>query len=728
VTAGRRSVIELLAAAAGVAVLHRILPLDGDDPFRLTLTILPLVVAALAALDRRARQLGARSFGGFAGGAELAALGVLVVVTVARHRLGLVAVDRFLAAGYLLVLAHHVGRLLVAWRPCLGRSLPRRPPAVFFFLPLVCYLALQPWMAGHRQPDGDEPFYLLITHSLAYDLDVDLANNYAGEDWRRFMERPIEPQLGDPVGAAGEVFSRHNPFLPLLLVPGYRLAGRWGAMATMAVLTALLAWMLLRLGHRYAPRRPGAVLLAYGLFAFAPPLLVYSYQIWVEVPAALLLAIALDRLLAPHRRPWGRREALLLALPLVALPLLKLRLALVALPLAFLAWRRARPGRRAAGWIVGVLAVGLGALFAHNAWRFGNPFKMYGPQEIEVLGSSPLDFARGGLGMFYDAAFGLFGCTPLWLLLVPAVWLAVRRRTSLAVDAAVVSLPYLLALAPRLEWYGGWSPPFRYPLVLLPLLALLLVPVLELRRRPGVRAAAAALGAATLILTLFWVVIPGWSYNFADGRGHLLDDAGARLGVDVARLFPSSVRPRPATWIWPAAALLLIPLTLGPGPSRRWSRAAGSWGVVALLGLTAGGTALAFHLPTRVVEVEDGFVAHRGGAPVPPRWVPHRPSFRTGWALPAGGRVVAPVIPGGERVGIRLSARRGVGDVSSLEVAAGDARIATVELDGDGWREVAIGPVDWPEGAPLVISIPGEPEPGNGRGRVIVDRAVFDWR
>src|SRR4029077_446183 len=168
----------------------------------------------------------------------------------------------------LLVLACRVARQTRALRPLLGERLPKRPAILFFFLPLTVYLAILPWSASHRQPDGDEPFYLLVTHSLAYDFDADLTNNYAHGDWRYFMDRPIGPQPGDPVGAHGERYSRHNELLPMALAPAYRLAGKMGAFATMALMSAALAWLTLRLARHYYPGLPGEALAVWALVAF----------------------------------------------------------------------------------------------------------------------------------------------------------------------------------------------------------------------------------------------------------------------------------------------------------------------------------------------------------------------------------------------------------------------------------------------------------------------------
>ncbi len=727
--AARITAFELAGAAAAAAALWHVLPLAPGDAFRSSLAVMPLAVAALRGVERFGVRAGGRRGKRRAGGVEAVLLAALVALVLHRHRLGLTVTDGFLAAGLVVLLAHRVGRLLLGLRPALGSRLPSRPSAVFFWLPLVVYLSLQPWMAEHRQPDGDEPYYLLLSHSLAYDFDTELANNYAAEDSQRFMDRALEPQPGDPRGAGGEVRSRHAPLLPLLLAPAYRIGGRPGAMTMMAILTAALAWMFLRLAHHYAPGSPGAALWVYAVFALAPPLLLYSYQIWIEVPAALLLAVALERIPALlHRSRWSALELFSLGLPLALLPLLKLRLGLLAAPLLLLAWRRIRPGKLGMGVLLGVLGSTLGGLLAYNWMRFGNPLKMHSLAELSVL-SSPLgDYARGAVGMFYDCAFGLFAGAPLWMLLLPALWHLLRHRDPLLTDLAVVSLPYFVALSPRFEWYGGWSPPFRYPLALLPLLALALVPLLALRHRPGLRWLLTVLGILTAMLTLIWVLAPGWTFNFADGRTLLLDELARRLGADVARFFPSTVRPRAATWAWVAASLLLVPLALWRGrPGRRRWRPRRLAGFATVLALIAALPLLAHRWPSRRIELEDSFVSKRGGSAYPDPWVTQRPRYRGAWKVVSHSRLVAPVVAGGETVRLRLTVRfLGQRVANSLRIAAGGETLATCFVERGGWREIELGPFAWPAGAPLVIA--GSRSPPGEAGAIAVDRVDLLWR
>lgn len=729
--------------AAGSLLAHRALvapggPLAAGDPLAGTLAGLPLIVAALAAIARAVAAAGGRRLAPRAGALELGAAVALAAVGLGRASLGFALPAAAVLAGLALVLAVRTARQVVALRPLLGQRLPQRPAAPFLLLPLTVYLALLPWSSAQRPPDGDEPYYLLITHSLAYDLDADLTNNYAAGDWRHFLDREIGPQPGDPVGPGGELYSRHNEALPMLLAPAYRLAGKTGALATMALLSALLAWWTLRLARHYAGDRPGPALVAWAILAFAPPLLLYSYQVWVEVPAALLGVVALDAVLAGEGLRRGRRWWLGVALPMLLLPLLKIRFLLLAGPLAVVDWwyagRKLRPAL-IAGFALGGLAAGI---LAYNQYLYGNPLKIHSWGEVEPTRYPPAEYLKGLLGLFYDSAFGLFACSPLWLLLLalPLAW-AVRgerwRALRPLAHLALLTLPYLLVVAPRSEWYGGWSPPFRYALVALPLLTVALVPVLARRRGAGARALVAGLAAVTLALTLLWLAVPGWTYSFADGRGHLLDLASGAIGADVARLFPSAVRPRTATWVWPLVTALLVPLAWAL-PRRRCApwRAAG-WGVAAVLVGVAAMVAAAERLPTREVHFEDPQVIKSGGHLYPERWTIERRRYHGGWVLREGEELRAPVVAGGAGVTIRLHVLfvRNKRAPYDLEIRAGDRLLALWRGRHDRqWQWVELGPFVWPAGEPLVLAAHRPGRPGRPNGAVFdeVDLTWHGWR
>ncbi|MEM1178104.1 MAG: hypothetical protein AAGM22_07165 [Acidobacteriota bacterium] len=701
----------LLAAALGSAAIVALWP-PGDSLYS-TVVLLPWAVLLLSLT---AVRLGAELNRPVRLGLLLPTA-ALILLAPARHLVGWTSADRLWISALLALAAWALWRLL----PSLRRALEARPPwPVFFVVPLAFYLVLQPFTLEHRQPDGDEPYYLLLTHSLAYDGDVDLANNYRDEDWRQFMTRAIERQPGDPVGENGEVFSRHNALLPVVLAPAYRLAGRTGATAMMAVMAAAVAWLFLVVARRRWPEAGGGALLAWALLALTPPLLLYSHQIWIEVPAALLALFAFDRLERLRQKPRGR-DLGLLALTLCLLPLLKLRLLLVAV--ALLALALVRLGGRRAAAVMAAVAAAVSTLLLYNYWRYGNPLKMYSTGEFSLFTSPPSDWLRGAIGMFYDCAFGLFATAPLWLLLVPAVFELVRRRDRFAVELLAITAPYLAALAPRLEWYGGWSPPFRYPLVFLPFFALAMVPLFD-RRPAGTRIAITALGVPTAVILVLLTAVPGWTYNLADGSSHLLHQASILLEADVSRFFPSTVRIREATWWWLGASILLSSLALLD--SRRLRGLAPA---IALTGLGAVAAALPFaapNLPTRIVEAEDAWVRKTAGRLEPERWAPARPRFRGGWRMTSQTGLSAPVIAGGERAILRVHAKRDTIGPHRLELFADQTPLGSLEIDRiSDWRTFEFGPLPWPTGARLLVISPQYAK-RDDLG-LLLDRVDIEW-
>ncbi len=468
-----RDAAPLLAGGLATAALWTI-PASRGGLFGSTLLVLPLAIGAAWSIERWMSERALAPLDRREPTALVGALGALTVAAARAPSLGLAAADALIAVGLLLVLAYWTARVLQRLRPLLGRRLPPRPPAVFFWLAFLVYASLIPWTSQHRQPDGDEPYNLLIAHSLVFDHDVDLANNYRDGDAQRFLNRPIEPQIGDPRGPAGQVYSRHNPLLPLLLAIPYGIAGRGGAQFAMAALTALLAWSTLGLARRYFPDRPGEVLAAWSVLSFAPPLLLYSTQIWVEVPAALLVVYGLDRIHAALEPGRSWRAALGLAAAILLLPLVKIRLMLLAASLlALYCWRAMVPaltsraatsGERAGAPATGTLArrelrgpaltalalaASLAALAAaillHNQSQFGNPLKIHRIVDLDVT-THPIErYLRGLAGLFFDGAFGLFASAPIWLIVLPALAVLLRRRHRLMTDAAFVdgSLPRL---------------------------------------------------------------------------------------------------------------------------------------------------------------------------------------------------------------------------------------------------------------------------------------------
>jgi hypothetical protein len=212
------------------------------------------------------------------------------------------------------------------------------------------------------------------------------------------------------------------------------------------------------------------------------------------------------------------------------------------------------------------------------------------------------------------------------------------------------------------------------------------------------------------------VVVPGWTYSFANGRTYPLDRLSERLGSDLARFFPSSVRTRPATWIWPPVSLALVTLAWWlPSRRERQGEKAALAGVAAVLAAAAALPLVAARLPTRTIEMEDPQVWKSGGHIHPDLWIIERARYRGGWVLRVGETLRAPVERGGEKVTIELQAElvRNQPVAFHLDIRSGD-RLLAVWTPGRNrvWETVTLGPFEWPDGEPLVLAAYGQHPPG----------------
>ncbi|MDQ5858518.1 MAG: hypothetical protein M3542_09630, partial [Acidobacteriota bacterium] len=173
------------------------------------------------------------------------------------------------------------GWLLVWFTLANSERFARTPVRVWIVaVSLLLYAGAVVPVSRRSHAQGDEPHYLLATHSLLADGDLDLKNNYRNLDYQPFY--PVELELRHAlVNARNEDVPAHDVGVSVFLLPGYALGDRRGAMIELAVIAAVLALGIYELARGLGASRVAAVR-AWGLFAFVSPLLVYSSQIYPE--------------------------------------------------------------------------------------------------------------------------------------------------------------------------------------------------------------------------------------------------------------------------------------------------------------------------------------------------------------------------------------------------------------------------------------------------------------
>ena len=246
-------------------------------------------------------------------------------------------------------------------------------PYVVFLVTLAVLVGFTQRVVAYLSPTtGDEPFYLMTTISILKDFDLNECNNYIRHDeaqlypsfysfdgprvyaafhddwvgWRG-APYPLPPHAAHIVPASrqcarnylaypvdydnpgGELYSKHGLGLSVLVLPAFALAGRLSVVLFLNLLGALLA-VNIYLTARESTGKVWPAILTWVAFAFTVPLLPYSYLIFPELPAALLIVYAFRRIGLMGDKP---AQTLAVGLCLAALPWFHYRFAPISVGL-----------------------------------------------------------------------------------------------------------------------------------------------------------------------------------------------------------------------------------------------------------------------------------------------------------------------------------------------------------------------------------------------------------
>ena len=369
------------------------------------------------------------------------------------------------------------------------------------FLPLLLMVAAVALVSGGpASMAGDSPHYLAVSDSLFRDWDLDLSNQYAPGGPYLFVPDDVERHA--VTGRGGRYYPFHPLGLSLLYAPvvvpvqafvqqipepilaklkwdRFRAARDLLSM-TMAFLWTACAMMTREVAMQLGVARRRATWLV-ALVFLSPPLLNHAILIFTEIPATLLVLSFVLLMLSPRRSSWWP------FLPLAALPWFHLRYSVIAAS-GFVWWvvraKTANDSTRRDFLLGGALALASLAAICTASWLMfetWNPFGHYQGGITEVtFGSIQNRLIR----VLVDPHRGILVIAPFYLLALGGICDVMRTNRSFALfTIAVLLATYLLASANRM-WWGGYSPPARFLVPVLPLLVpLLSLGIDQLQRR-----------------------------------------------------------------------------------------------------------------------------------------------------------------------------------------------------------------------------------------------------
>lgn len=447
-------------------------------------------------------------------------------------------------------------------------------PGALFLLAII--FACMNFRAG---PTGDEPHYLIMTQSFLRDGDFDLRNNYENKDYLEYYPEYIPDPHVTVVG--NRWYPVHGIGLSILAAPFFLVGGRLGVIGLLTLITVAGMGILWSLVHRagFVPWTASVVTLIAG---FTLPLASLSGQIFPEVPAFLLVALAFRAVLAPtlhvddrigvlRLRPMADWELGGFVLSLVILPWLHPKYMAISAALLLSAatlWRQ--PGRiralavAVAGSVVSIIALvllsnqwygvplpGAGIMMAHT------PFSQ---NWFEPIAAHFLTKPWVGLaGALFDQHSGLFFASPVYVIAIPGVILLWRRERRWAIACGLIFASVYLPAGAFGVWYGGFSSPARLLTPILPILALGIATALE----PGKdqrRRLFTTLAILSFLHAYLLTALPSFTrYGDPVNQHNFFISFVERIfRLDLTPLFPSLRSLEPTTWLTTAIYLLAV--------------------------------------------------------------------------------------------------------------------------------------------------------------------------
>ena len=428
------------------------------------------------------------------------------------------------------------------------------PPLFVFALCMCAYSGIATWRVAASLPLGDQVFYLLAAERLTQgDLDATI-------DPARFMDLVgIPPQPSDVpthvVDSPAGPRQIQGYLLSALIAPGWLVAGELGAtlvIAALAAWAAMQTWLLL--GETI--RDPRTARLTWALFALLAPFTTLAAHIYPNALAAALITTGYRYAFTARHHRYALAGAVL-----GATAFLNPRDGLVLLALALFVFAHGRAAFTRFAVAAGAVVI-VAALASLVVYGIPLPYAGYFNWLVAPSAGLPPEstftfFPWVGLpAMLFDRAHGIAAFAPWLFIAAVGIASALRADRARLLPAAAMIAASLAVLSLFRYWEGGYAPPGRYLLDVLPLAAPFVAYGLAQMRTAPLRGIAVALIALGAVATMLYAAVPTTALNtaFDDKLQELLD---AMFGASPTGWLPL-FQPITSDW-WIGAYLRAVP-------------------------------------------------------------------------------------------------------------------------------------------------------------------------
>jgi len=402
------------------------------------------------------------------------------------------------------------------WNP--NRLEPKRLAWFVFVISVSVYILYSSGLIVPSQPlTGDEPHYLLTTHSIIKDGDINVYNNYRDKDYLDFYPGELSIHAFAGKKGDGHLYSKHFIALSALMVPTYALGEKlvaknsnWSgnpetkrrilvffARFPVCLITALFSLIFFLLVVDITQRKDVAVL-AWAVFSFTSPVLFFSHLLYPAVSVALLTILAF-RLFVLNKETRSL-SAVLSGAAIGLLPWFGVKFIVLAAvlfgasALTLLSSRKAQYFWKKALLFLLPIAVSAGLYLLYFWTLYGNfsPVSAYTGvtpgAELPAYAKKLLLFSffetlSRSLGFFIDQKYGLLIYAPIYILGFAGLYFYARKkRREASLLMVMLAVPWIFSAN---YYWGGYCPPGRPVFPVFWIWGLFLALALAAKQNPG---------------------------------------------------------------------------------------------------------------------------------------------------------------------------------------------------------------------------------------------------
>jgi hypothetical protein len=364
--------------------------------------------------------------------------------------------------------------------------LPRKKKLILLFVLafLVYQLCTLVIVSKGFAYSGDEPWYLMTTHSLYQDQDINVANNYDQQDYFHFYPKKFYPKTSLGIyGRFGKkgtdwIFPINQPGISVMMLPFYALSQLFKERVlifiikgSLSIWAALLGVQLFLLANGLWKKEKISLVLWF-LYSFSAPVLFYAFHLYPEVPIALFSVYLFRKILA--KGPFSTRQYMFFGFVLSLFIWFGLKYNMIFWPMllvsGYLLLREQKAGTKIIGFLAfPALSLILFYLYVHALYGTYNPISLYEgvltPEKIaafkQTLLKIPLMLRIDTFfDYFLDQRDGLLLYSPLYFFSFLGIAEAFRKAKKELVILLLLSAPFVLNYA-LLSHRQGYSPQGR---------------------------------------------------------------------------------------------------------------------------------------------------------------------------------------------------------------------------------------------------------------------------